>query len=162
MSNYTTPYCDLTWATQYFSERVNSDNWNNASNANKTAALATGTRDIARYATFFETITNERGEEEKIPFKYAYDGTETRTIPDKLKEALCEQALYKLTVNRLDVIDTTRTGIASAKGVAFDRKAVPNQLCDEAIDILSEMGAEIAPEAGGNGMNWTKLEHLER
>jgi len=162
MPNYTTPYCNVEWAEPYFNERVNSENWNNASAENKAAALATGTRDIARYATFYETITNEQGKEEKNPFKYAYDGTETRPIPDKLKEALCEQAIYKLTVNRLDVIDTTRSGIANAKGVAFDRKAVPDQLCDEAIDILSEMGADIAPEAGGNGMNWTRQERIER
>lgn len=162
MPNYTTPYCDITWAEQYFAERVNSDNWTTATEANKSAALATGTRDIARYATFYEVVTNNLGEEEKKPFKYAYDGSETRVIPDKLKEALCEQAIYKLTINRLDVIETTRSGIANAKGVAFDRQAVPDQLCDETIDILTEMGADISPEAGGGGMTWTRQERIER
>lgn len=162
MPNYTTPFCDLVWAEQYFTERTGADNWNGAEAAEKTAALATATRDIARYATFFETVTNADGKEEEQSFKYAYDGTETREIPDKLKEATCEQALYRLTVNRLDAIDATRSGIASAKGVVFDRYAVPNQLSDECIDILEEMGAEVAAEAGGATCKWTRQERLER
>ena len=162
MPNYTTPYCDLAWAEQYFLERSNSDNWNEATEAEKTAALATATRDIARYAKFPETVTDARGEETVQFFKYAYDGSETRTIPAKLKEATCEQAIYKLTVNRLDAVDATRAGIASAKGVTFDRDAVPNQLCDECLDILEEMGAEVDAAAGGAGWKWTRQERLER
>lgn len=162
MANYTTPYCDLAWAEQYFRERSNSDNWNEATEAEKTAALATATRDIARYAKFSETVTNAKGEEQLQSFKYAYDGSETRTIPAKLKEATCEQAIYKLTVNRLDAIDAARSGIASAKGVTFDRDAVPNQLCDECLDILEEMGAEVDPGAGGAGWKWTRQERIER
>ena len=161
MSNYTTPFCDLEWAEQYFLERTNSDNWNEASAEEKAAALATATRDIARYAVFFETVINARGEEEERSFRYAYDGTETREIPARLKEATCEQAIYKLTVNRLDVIDATRAGIVSAKGVTFDRNAVPNQLCDECIDILEELGAEINTSSG-SGWKWTRMERLER
>lgn len=163
MPNYTTPYCDLTWAEQYFAERSNSDNWNEATEAEKSAALATATRDIYHYATFFESLPDDaRTGEEKQPFKYAYDGSETRTIPDLLKEATCEQAIYKITVNRLDAIDATRSGIASAKGVTFDRDAVPDQLCAECIDILDEMGAEVAPSAGSSGWKWTRQERLER
>lgn len=162
MPNYTTPYCDLAWAEQYFLERSNSDNWNEATEAEKTAALATATRDIARYAKFPETVTDARGEETVQFFKYAYDGSETRTIPAKLKEATAEQAIYKLTVNRLDAIDATRAGIASAKGVTFDRDAVPNQLSDECIDILEEMGAEVDAAAGGSNWKWTRQERLER
>ena len=162
MPNYTTPYCDLAWAEQYFSERSNSDNWNEATETEKTAALATATRDISRYSTFHETFTNARGEEDERSYKYAYDGSETRTIPAKLKEATCEQAIYKLTVNRLDAVDATRSGIASAKGVTFDRDAVPNQLCDECIDILEEMGAEVDAGAGGSNWKWTPQERIER
>ena len=92
MSNYTTSYCDLAWAEQYFTERSNSDNWNDATEAEKTAALATATRDIARYAKFSETVTDARGEETVQFFKYAYDGSvkkPTVTVKDgstKLKE----------------------------------------------------------------------------
>ena len=162
MANYTTPYCDLAWAEQYFSERSNSDNWTEAAEAEKRAALATATRDIARYSTFHESVTNARGEEEERAYKYAYDGTEAREIPAKLKEATCEQAIYKLTINRLDAVEATRAGIVSAKGVTFDREALPNQLSDECIDILEELGAEIEAAAGGAGWKWTRQERLER
>ena len=162
MAAYTTPYCDLAWANQYFIERDHADAWNDATDAEKTAALATATRDIARYAAFSETVTDASGKETVQSFKYAYDGSETRTIPDKLKEATCEQAIYKLTVNRLDAIENTRSGIASAKGVVFDREAVPNPICDECFDILTEMGAEVDAAAGGSGCKWTRQERIER
>jgi len=159
---YTTPYCDLEWAEQYFAERAQSDNWNDATEAEKTAGLCTATRDIYRYASFTEEVAGENGESELKQFKYAYDGTETREIPAKLKEATCEQAIYKMTLNRLDALDATRSGLSSAKGVVFDKEAIPNQLCDECIDILNEMGAEVAPEAGGSGMVVDRIERIER
>ena len=152
----------MEWAEQYFTERAQSDNWNDATEAEKTAGLCTATRDIYRYASFTEEVAGENGESELKQFKYAYDGTETREIPAKLKEATCEQAIYKMTLNRLDALDATRSGLSSAKGVVFDKEAIPNQLCDECIDILNEMGAEVAPEAGGSGMVVDRIERIER
>ena len=159
---YTTPYCDLTWAEQYFAERSNSENWTDATEAEKTAGLCTATRDINRYAVFTEEVAGQNGESELNQFKYAYDGTETRTIPDKLKEATCEQAIYKMTLNRLDALDATHQGLASAKGVVFDKDAIPAQLCDECIDILNEMGAEVEAEAGGSTATYQRIERVER
>jgi len=159
---YTTPYCDLAWAEQYFAERAQSDNWNDASEAEKTAGLCTATRDIYRYAIFTEEVAGQDGERELNQFKYAYDGTETREIPDKLKEATCEQAIYKMTLNRLDALDASHQGLSSAKGVVFDKEAVPNQLADECVDILTEMGAEIEPGASGQTMVFGRIERIER
>ena len=159
---YTTPYCDLEWAEQYFAERAQSDNWNDASEAEKTAGLCTATRDIYRYAIFTEEVAGQDGERELNQFKYAYDGTETREIPDKLKEATCEQAIYKMTLNRLDALDASHQGLSSAKGVVFDKEAVPNQLADECVDILTEMGAEIEPGASGQTMVFGRIERIER
>ena len=159
---YTTPYCDLEWAEQYFSERAQSDNWNEATEAEKTAGLATATRDIYRYAVFTEEVETGNGETDIAQFKYKYDGTETRTIPDKLKEATCEQAIYKMTLNRLDALDASHQGLSSAKGVVFDKEAIPKQLADECIDILSEMGAEIEPGASGQTMVVDRIERIER
>lgn len=159
---YTTPYCDLAWAEQYFAERAQSDNWNDATEAEKTAGLCTATRDIYRYAIFTEEVAGQDGERELNQFKYAYDGTETREIPDKLKEATCEQAIYKMTLNRLDALDASHQGLSSAKGVVFDKEAVPNQLADECVDILTEMGAEIEPGASGQTMVFGRIERIER
>ena len=158
---YTTPYCDLAWAEQYFAERAQSDNWNDATEAEKTAGLCTATRDIYRYAIFTEEVAGQDGERELNQFKYAYDGKEAREIPDKLKEATCEQAIYKMTLNRLDALDASRQGLSSAKGVVFDKEAIPDLLCDECIDILNEMGAEIEPGAS-NGASWQRIERIER
>ena len=159
---YTTPYCDLDWAEQYFAERSNSDNWNDATEAEKTAGLCTATRSIYRYAVFTEEVTGQNGESELNQFKYAYDGKETREIPDKLKEATCEQAIYAMTLNRLDALDASRQGLSSAKGVVFDKEAIPNQLADECIDILTEMGAEVEPGASGQTMVCGRIERIER
>ena len=159
---YTTPYCDLEWAKQYFAERSNSENWNDATDEEKNAGLCTATRDIFRYASFEEEITSEQGETEIQMFRYAYDGTETRPIPVLLKEATCEQAIYKMTLNRLDALDATRSGISSAKGVVFDKDAIPDQLCTECLDILNRMGAEIEPGAGGSSFTIGRAERIER
>ena len=161
MAGYTTAFCDLEWADRYFQERTNSGNWIDASTEEKNAALATATRDITRYSTFTETVY-VNGKPQTQSFVYAYDGSETRVIPDKLKEACCEQAIYKLSVDRLDAIETTRAGIASAKGVVFDTNAIPDQLSDECIDLLMLMGASVDAAAGGNSMNWMRTERIER
>lgn len=150
---YTIPYAGLEWAEEYFQERINSDNWQEADEDNKkekTAALASASRDIERYATFFY----EEGEE----FKYPLDGG--MDIPDKLKEACCEQALYLLTVDRQGAIDQSRMGIASAKGTVFDRDAIPAKLGDVCIDILRSMGAEISA-AAGDGCGMVRIERLQ-
>ena len=159
---YTTPYCDLEWAEAYFGERSNSDNWTDATDEEKLAGLCTATRDIYRYAAFTEETQDANGETVETAYKYAYDGTETREIPAMLKEATCEQAIYKMTLNRLDALDATRSGINSAKGVVFDKEAIPNQLCDECIDILTEMGAEVDPSAGGAGATVQRIGRIER
>ncbi len=164
MSDYTTPYAALDWAETYFAERSGSDNWSDANDENKLAALKTATRDIFKYAIFVEVVTetiNEFPEEIEQEFRYLYDGTETRTIPNALKEACCEQAIYKLTVNRLNAVDATRSGLASAKGASFDRNAIPAQLCDECIDILEDMGATVKAAAGSNTMTVTRFERIQ-
>ena len=160
--SYTTPYCDTEWAEQYFSERSNSDNWNDATDEEKLAALCTATRDIYHHAYFSELVETGEDESDLVQFRYKYDGTETRVIPDHLKEATCEQAIYKMTLNRLDALDATRSGISSAKGVVFDKEAIPNILCDECIDLLNEMGAEVDPGAGGPGPVVQRIERIER
>lgn len=160
--SYTTPYCDLEWAEQYFSERSNSDNWTDATDEEKNAALCTATRDIFHHAYFSELVQTGETESELVQFRYKYDGSETREIPDHLKEATCEQAIYKMTLNRLDALDATHQGLSSAKGVVFDKDAIPNILSDDTIDLLNEMGAEVDPGAGGPGPNVQRIERIER
>ncbi len=152
---YTTPYATLAWAEEYFSERINADNWQEADEEKKkekSAALASASRDIERYAVFFD--------DDREPFKYPLDGS--METPDKLKEACCEQALYLLTVDRLGAVETTRMGIASAKGTVFDRDAIPAKLGDVCIDILKSMGARIDAAAGDGGACVIRQERLQR
>lgn len=154
--SYTIPYANMEFAVAYFEERVNSDNWTNATEANRKAALATATRDIWLYARFPD------GEQEGEFFKYPTDGSEGPEVPAKLKEACCEQALYKLAVNRLDIVEMTHMGVASAKGTVFDKGAIPQALCDECIDLLTSLGAEIEPGAGGSALSVVRYERLEK
>lgn len=146
--SYTTPFADLTWADVYFEERTNADRWTGSNEAGKNAALKQATRDILRHASFYD----EEGR------KLIYSAT---NAPDELKEACCEQALYLLTVNRLDAYKNTRSGIASAKGVLFDRDAIPASLGCDCVDILTDMGAEIDAAAFGGGISIGRLDHLQ-
>jgi len=88
-----TPYIELADAQEYFDERLYSDAWNDASDADKLKALKMATRRIDKLSY----IKNKYDESQDNQFPRGTD----IDVPDDIKQACCELALALL--NGLDI-----------------------------------------------------------
>jgi len=108
-------YVTLLEAEEYFGARLFSDNWNNASEANKIAALIQATKRIDREKFYGDRVSSTQ----KLAFPRSgisyidnvlYDGI----IPEQIKDATCEVAIYMLSND----ISQKDTNIGDKKSVA--------------------------------------------
>ncbi len=84
----TTPYINIVDADVYFGERLNSDAWENATDADKLKALKMGTRSIDRL--------NFKGSRASTTQERQYPRGDDTTTPQAIKDANCEEALSLL------------------------------------------------------------------
>jgi hypothetical protein len=130
------PYADLTFAEEYFSNRVYTDNWQKAAEADKQRFLATATFLIEKFCQFYD--------ETGMPFLFSID-----SAPDWLKQATCEQAIYLLNLgfDPTQPPEPTVLGIASTKGTVFDKTMVADIPCQSCRRIIEANGGEVDPAA---------------
>jgi len=118
-----TPYITVADATTYFGERLNTDAWDDATEANKLKALKQSTRAIDRLN--FRGTKTEGTQELEFP---RYDET---GIPDDVQYACAENALALLDgidpIAEREDIAVTVHGIGSAR-TSMDRSFVPEYI----------------------------------
>lgn len=135
-------YCSVDEADEYFSQRLNSESWSDADENAKKRALATATRLIRDYTAFFD--------EEGAPFSPDPDDP-----PDEVKAATAEQALYLLNLG----FDPTQPkkvnilGIRTTEGTTFDKDMTAEIICEPAIRLLENIGAQLLGPAAGSGIS---------
>jgi len=118
-----TAYITVADADTYFTSRYNVDSWDNASDADKTKALAESTIRIDRLN--FVGRKNSDTQANQFP---RYDDT---TIPDDIQYACAEAAFALLDgiepEREVELLSMKSQGLASARST-YDRSFVPEHL----------------------------------
>ena len=136
-------------ANSYFDTRLYSDAWKNASDDKKDAALVWSTRLLDRSIIWNGALTS-------LTQKLRWPRTGATTldgqlytanvIPDELKEATAELALYLLRKDR--TAETGREGIKSFEvasfSVEFDKQTEPEVIPDAVYQLIAHLGT-LAP-----------------
>lgn len=133
-------YCQLKFANAYFLNRAFAEAWDTmGSEGAKDIYLETATRMIKDFCSF----------EEAFGFHSWPEDDAANPIPEWLKRATCEQALYLLNL-RKDPTQADRKltlGIRSTDGTVFDKDFQADILCKSCCRILEDNGVAIAAEA---------------
>jgi hypothetical protein len=108
-----TPYADLEYATNYFSERLHTSAWDNSDNNQRQKALKMATRDIDRL-DYVSEFTSEDDD-----------------VPEDVKIACCEIALARLAgvdpVKELEAVRIEYQRYSNA-GVTYSPDLVPEHV----------------------------------
>ncbi len=137
-------YCDIAFAAGYFADRIYSEAWQNAGASDQSAALATATGIIRDFCVFMDAETGE-------PFVYDENDSD-RPVPDWLKNATCEEALYLLNLSRDPAFDKKLTlGIYSTDGTVFSKDFRADVVCLICRRILKNNGGTLADGAAAGG-----------
>jgi hypothetical protein len=132
----TNSYLDVTDADLYFDARLHSDNWTNAESADKEKALIHATRMID---DLFEWPGDIADDDQDLawPRSGVYDSEgreiDETVIPDEIKEATCEQAIYLLgSIDPNQIPDLVKQGFKRAKlgpmEIETDRTMIPDMM----------------------------------
>lgn len=153
-------YVSVADADAYIAIRLYSDEWNAADTATKQAALATATATIDElYQWKGEKATSTQ--ELHWPATGAVDcngdDINSTTIPNAVKNAVCEQALYLLKFDALQTPTSIMQGLSAATvgslSATFDKYATPEKLQTRVQSILrcygQMIGSNSATEAIG-------------
>jgi len=89
-------YITATDAGTYFSTRLNTTAWDNASTGDRAKALLMACRAIEKYRFFARGGVAVVGQALKFPRLYDTDASGTIIIPQRVKDAQCEEALALL------------------------------------------------------------------
>lgn len=101
----TVPYADTIYAAAYFAERIGSDVWNTASEANKNVALKHATRLIDR----LDFVLSKTDENQANEFPRGGD----TDIPEEVMMACCEVAIELLSGRVPEKMLNEDTGVTS-------------------------------------------------
>lgn len=133
-------YCQSDFADAYFAKRAFTDAWNTSGSEEvKNIYLETATRMIQDFCSFSDSQD----------FQSWPESDESYPVPEWLKRATCEQALYLLNLKK-DPTQADRKltlGIRSTDGTVFDKDFQADILCKSCCRILEDNGGMIAPEA---------------
>lgn len=133
-------YCDVEYADEYMRGLLFRDSWTSANDDQKSAALITATRLIKQFSVFVFPDSD-------VPYKY---DERKDFIPDWLKRANCEEALYLLNLARDPRFDKKLTlGIASTDGTVFSKDFTADILCLSCRTLIEDNEGEVFPAALG-------------
>ncbi len=182
-------YISLEDAEAYFAARLHSSKWTGASSSDKPAALMQATRMLDELMEWIG-VPSEEGQslrwprQAELPYLPSYpagfeplladdsgdlrlrdrDGTpiETDAIPAKLKDAVCEQAIYLLSLDPTQKPTLPQKGFSSAGAagmtVVADSEKRPDLLCQTAIAALAGLGSPL----GGATVGGARIGYLGR
>lgn len=130
-------YCDVTFADQYLTASAFSSGWESLDSDTKTKYLETASRLLHRFCFFYDENTGE-------PFRYDTDAQESE-IPDFLRDATCEEALYLVNLGKdpTQADKKTTLGILSTDGTVFSKGFAADVICIMAQTIVTENGGDI-------------------
>ncbi len=143
----------------YFASRLNSDGWDNASSQNREVALVMATRILDDWIAWKGIKANET-QALRWPRYSVYDQDgfliENTVIPQWLKEATFEEAIYLLDADRTSEPDTKgfkELSVGSLKLVIdkMDRDSI-TVIPDMVIAIVEPYGV-VRQRGGGNAVN---------
>ena len=145
-------YCDVSFADEYFNSAAFTSGWDALDAESKRKYIESASRIIRRFCYFYD-------EADGMPFRYALDALESE-IPDFLREATCEQALYliNLGTDPTQADKKTTLGIRSADGTIFDKSFSADVLCITAQSIIAENGGEITYGGTNGGVSFGRLD----
>lgn len=132
--NAKTSYLNTSDAQLYFNGRLNTDDWDDASDVDKTKALIQATTDIDKLQYRGEKSVYQQ--EHEFPRAWIVQLLEeiqydTDLVPFAIKYAVCEQALALLggwdVTQEIDGLSTVSSGYSTVK-IAFDRTDIPMHL----------------------------------
>lgn len=129
-------YCSVNDADSYFSARAFAEKW---TGQNKLLYLETATHEIKQFCKFYDNSGRE----------VFYDES-TDEIPNWLKNATCEQALYLLNLGKdpAQPLKVHTLGILHTDdGTTFSKEFRPDVLCLSCRRILENNGGEIVSDA---------------
>ena len=136
-------YANVTYADDYLLAQAFSDGWAALTNEAKAKFLAKSTKMIQQFCVFYD--------ESGVPF--TYDVEENNELPDWLKDATCEQALYLVNLGKdpTQADKKTTLGIISTKGTTFDKRFKADLLCINAQQLITRNGGEVLSAGFGQG-----------
>lgn len=145
-------YCDIPFADQYFNAAAFTSGWDALDSDSKRKYIESASRIIRRFCCFYD-------ENDGMPFRYSLDALENE-IPDFLREATCEQALYLVNLGKdpTQADKKTTLGIASADGTIFDKSFAADVLCIVSQNIIIENGGDVTYGAMNSGINFGRLD----
>lgn len=116
-----TPYADITYANNYFNERLHTTYWDNANTQERNKALLMATRAIDRLEYYDDPVSDDNA----FP-----RGTGTE-VPSDIKIACCEEALALLSgiepekeLRAAGILSDNLTGARTT----YDRASVPDHI----------------------------------
>lgn len=137
-------YCSVAFADGYLLAGAFADGW---AGDKKEQYLESATRMIKQFCNFRDDDGFFIYDEEALP-----------EIPDWLKAATCEQALYLLNLGKdpTQADKKTTIGVQSTEGTVFNKAFRADILAPACVRILEDNGGIIdgGAVASGNGVQW--------
>lgn len=136
-------YADATFADGYLLAQAFTESWAALAVEAKAKYLSKASKMIDQYCLFYDEAGN--------PF--CYDDSETAEIPDWLKEATAEQALYLVNLGKdpTQADKKTTLGIIRTGDTTFDKRFKADIICFNAQKIIAKNGGEVLSIGFGQG-----------
>lgn len=132
---------NMEWVETYFSNRLYSDNWNNADSTNKSQSVVMATNMVLASFDFVDDsfFINDDNEEDCL---------------DQIKNGICEQAIYLLSIDPTAVNELLTMGMASGSAAGasatFSKELVAQLICDSAKMAIGEYGSFVDYSGSGS------------
>lgn len=142
-----TPYADKTYGDAYFGERLGTDDWDGASDADKAKALKMATRMIDQLPLVGQKCDTETPQAREFPRDVDPGcADESGDVPDEVSQACCEVAIALLQGNLPEELDAS-VGVTSESvgdaSVSYGGQRGAAALVDEYFGLPSRTAAQM-------------------